>query len=115
MHIHESAEDYLEAILRLREQKGFVRSVDVANALDFTKASISRAMRILKENGVHSHLCSDHTHYWEDGGATYHTKYTTWEGFRGQEGCGNGGVPSGGDGSGGNNPVEGVRCGSSSG
>ena len=42
--------------------------------------------RILKENGVHSHLCSDHTHYWEDGGATYHTKYTTWEGFRGQEG-----------------------------
>lgn len=42
--------------------------------------------RILRENGVHSHLCSDHTHYWEDGGATYHTKYATWEGFRGQEG-----------------------------
>lgn len=42
--------------------------------------------RILRENGVHSHLCSDHTHYWEDGGATYHTKYSTWEGFRGQEG-----------------------------
>ena len=29
MHIHESAEDYLEAILRLRESKGFVRSVDI--------------------------------------------------------------------------------------
>ena len=42
--------------------------------------------RILRENGVHSHLCSDHTHYWEDGGATYHTQYATWEGFRGQEG-----------------------------
>jgi arylsulfatase A-like enzyme len=41
---------------------------------------------ILRKNGIHAHLCSDHTHYWEDGGATYHTKYTTWEGFRGQEG-----------------------------
>ena len=42
--------------------------------------------QILKENGVHSHLCSDHTHYWEDGGATYHNRYSTWENFRGQEG-----------------------------
>lgn len=41
---------------------------------------------ILKLNGVHSHLVSDHTHYWEDGGATYHTRYSSWEGFRGQEG-----------------------------
>lgn len=41
---------------------------------------------MLKENGVHSHLISDHFHYWEDGGATYHTKYQTWEGVRGQEG-----------------------------
>jgi arylsulfatase A-like enzyme len=41
---------------------------------------------ILKMNGVHSHLVSDHTHYWEDGGATYHTRYSTWENFRGQEG-----------------------------
>jgi arylsulfatase A-like enzyme len=41
---------------------------------------------ILKMNGVHSHLASDHTHYWEDGGATYHTRYSTWENFRGQEG-----------------------------
>ncbi len=42
--------------------------------------------QILKENGVHSHLVSDHGHYWEDGGATYHTRYQTWENFRGQEG-----------------------------
>ncbi|MCV2395165.1 sulfatase-like hydrolase/transferase [Actinotalea sp. M2MS4P-6] len=36
--------------------------------------------------GVHTHLSTDHQHYWEDGGATYHTRYTTFELFRGQEG-----------------------------
>ncbi len=41
---------------------------------------------ILKKNGVYSHLVSDHQHYWEDGGATYHTRYNTWEIIRGQEG-----------------------------
>ncbi len=41
---------------------------------------------ILKNAGIHTHLASDHPHYWEDGGATYHTRYTTWEFFRGQEG-----------------------------
>lgn len=41
---------------------------------------------MLGQAGVHSHLISDHPHYWEDGGATYHTRYTTWEFFRGQEG-----------------------------
>ncbi len=41
---------------------------------------------ILKENGIHSHLVSDHGHYWECGGATYHTQYSTWENIRGQEG-----------------------------
>lgn len=42
--------------------------------------------QILGQHGVHSHLCSDHYHYWEDGGATYHNRYGTWEGTRGQEG-----------------------------
>lgn len=42
--------------------------------------------QMLKENGIHTHLTSDHPHYWEDGGATYHTRYSTWEFFRGQEG-----------------------------
>ncbi|HKM07354.1 MAG TPA: sulfatase [Sphaerochaeta sp.] len=42
--------------------------------------------QILKEHGIHTHLVSDHAHYWEDGGGTYHTRYNTWEGFRGQEG-----------------------------
>ncbi|MYX00340.1 sulfatase-like hydrolase/transferase [Streptomyces sp. PgraA7] len=41
---------------------------------------------ILKRQGVHTHLVSDHQHYWEDGGATYHGRYTSWEFFRGQEG-----------------------------
>ncbi len=41
---------------------------------------------ILKRAGIHTHLVSDHTHYWEDGGATYHGRYSTWESVRGQEG-----------------------------
>ncbi len=40
---------------------------------------------MLKNNGVYTHLATDHYHYFEDGGATYHTKYSTWEFFRGQE------------------------------
>ena len=42
--------------------------------------------QILKEHGVYTHLVTDHYHYWEDGGATYHTRYSSWEGVRGQEG-----------------------------
>ena len=42
--------------------------------------------RMLRDNGVSSHLISDHYHYWETGGATYHTQYSTWQFFRGQEG-----------------------------
>lgn len=41
---------------------------------------------LLDHAGIHTHLVSDHGHYWEDGGATYHTRYTTWECVRGQEG-----------------------------
>lgn len=42
--------------------------------------------QILKNNGIYSHLISDHVHYWEDGGATYHQRYNSWEIVRGQEG-----------------------------
>ncbi len=42
--------------------------------------------KILGENGIYTHLVSDHYHYWEDGGCTYHTKYNTWEIIRGHEG-----------------------------
>ena len=41
---------------------------------------------LLKKSGVYTHLISDHQHYWEDGGATYHTRYNSWECVRGQEG-----------------------------
>ncbi len=41
---------------------------------------------ILKRHGIYTHLVSDHYHYWEDGGATYHTRYNSWEISRGQEG-----------------------------
>jgi len=41
---------------------------------------------ILKKNGIYTHLVSDHYHYWEDGGSTYHNRYNTWEIERGQEG-----------------------------
>ena len=51
MNIHESAEDYLEAILRLRESKGYVRSVDISQMLGVTKPSVSFAMKKLRENG----------------------------------------------------------------
>lgn len=40
----------------------------------------------LKNHGIYTHLITDHSHYFEDGGATYHNRYNSWEGFRGQEG-----------------------------
>lgn len=51
MKIQESAEDYLEAILILKGEKGAVRSIDVARHLGFTKPSVSRAMSLLRQNG----------------------------------------------------------------
>lgn len=48
--MRESSEDYLEAILMLRERLGMVRAVHVAEELDFTKASVSIAMKKLREN-----------------------------------------------------------------
>ncbi len=50
LNIHESAENYLEAILALGE-KGPVRSIDVAQHLNFSKPSVSRAMSLLREGG----------------------------------------------------------------
>lgn len=51
MNIHESAEDYLEAIYMLSMEKGAVRSIDVATSLGFSKPSVSVAMKQLEENG----------------------------------------------------------------
>ena len=41
---------------------------------------------MLSQRGVYTHLVSDHYHYWEDGGSTYHNRYDSWEFMRGQEG-----------------------------
>lgn len=51
MKLQESGENYLETILMLHQRTGFVRSIDVATELGFTKPSVSRAMSILKEAG----------------------------------------------------------------
>ncbi len=51
MQIKESAENYLEMILILKERIGHVRSIDIANELGFTKPSVSVAMKKLRENG----------------------------------------------------------------
>ena len=53
MQIRESAENYLETILILsqRKGKGEVRSIDIVNDLEFSKPSVSVAMKNLRENG----------------------------------------------------------------
>ena len=51
MKIKESAENYLEAILMLKAQNGSVRSIDIANYLNFTKPSVSVAMKSFREEG----------------------------------------------------------------
>lgn len=51
MQIHESAEDYLESILILKKQLGNVRSIDIVNYFDYSKPSISVAMKNLRMNG----------------------------------------------------------------
>ena len=48
MAIHESGEDYLEAILMIKKRSGNVRSIDVARELSFSKPSVSVAMKTLK-------------------------------------------------------------------
>ena len=50
MNIHESAEDYLERILILHEQNEKVIALDIANSFGYSKASVSRAMKNLREN-----------------------------------------------------------------
>ncbi len=51
MEIHQSAEDYLECILRLSKVRPVVRSIDIATDMNYSKPSISVAMKNLRENG----------------------------------------------------------------
>lgn len=48
---YESMEDYLERILMLQEKNGFVRSIDIAEDMNFSKPSVSIAMKKLREKG----------------------------------------------------------------
>ncbi len=51
MEIHESAENYLETILILKNRIGMVRSIDIVNELEYSKPSVSIAMKNLRKNG----------------------------------------------------------------
>ncbi|MCI7326611.1 metal-dependent transcriptional regulator [Hornefia butyriciproducens] len=51
MAINKSAEDYLEAMLMMKEEHGYIRSIDIAGALGVTKPSVSYATRHLRESG----------------------------------------------------------------
>ena len=50
--MHESGEDYIETIYVLKKRNGTVRSIDVANELNYSRPSVSRAVGILKDNGL---------------------------------------------------------------
>ncbi len=60
MKVHESAENYLETILVLSQRKQFVRSIDIVNELNFSKPSVSVAMKHLRESG---HVIMDEDGY----------------------------------------------------
>lgn len=51
MKIQESAENYLETILMLQQTKGAVRSIDIVNELEYSKPSVSRAVKLLRQGG----------------------------------------------------------------
>ena len=50
MDLHESGEMYLETILMLKNKNQYVRSIDIANTMNFSKPSVSRAIKLLKES-----------------------------------------------------------------
>lgn len=51
MPLHESAEMYIETIYRLSQESNFVRSIDVAENMGYSKPSVSRAVSLLKQGG----------------------------------------------------------------
>ncbi len=84
MNIYESAENYLETILILKNKYGTVRSIDIANELGFSKPSVSIAMKKLRESS-HINMDSDGSiSLTEDGLAIAksvyerHTNITRW-------------------------------------
>lgn len=67
MQLFESSEDYLERILMLELKNGNVRSIDIAESMNFSKASVSVAMKKLKENDYIIIESNGHIHLTEKG------------------------------------------------
>ena len=67
MKIQKASEDYLEAMLMMKEKHGFIRSIDVAEQLGVTKPSVSYATRRLRENGYISMDPDGRIHLSEEG------------------------------------------------
>lgn len=71
----ESAEDYLETILILRNRMGEVRSIDIATEMGFSKPSVSIAMKHFRENGYVTVDENGHIHLTESGLAVAERTY----------------------------------------
>ncbi|MFI3208126.1 MAG: metal-dependent transcriptional regulator [Eubacteriales bacterium] len=67
MKIYESAEDYLETILMLKNRLGVVRSIDIVNELGYSKPSVSIAMKKLRENALITVDASGHIELTDEG------------------------------------------------
>ena len=70
MALQESGEMYLESILILSRQRGFVRSVDISTFMGYSKPSVSRAVGLLKNGGYITIDSDGHIHLTESGQAT---------------------------------------------
>lgn len=84
MKIQESAENYLETILILSKKNSFVRSIDIATEMEFSKPSVSVAMKNLRQNGYIEMASDGHITLTESGLAIAtsvlerHTLLTSW-------------------------------------
>lgn len=67
MKVLESAENYLESILILKNEKGYVRAIDIVNYLEFSKPSVSIALKQLETNGFITRDDDNHIHLTESG------------------------------------------------
>ena len=67
MKLLESAENYLEAILMVRDEKGVVRAIDIVNKLGFSKPSVSVAMKNLETNDFIARDADGFIHLTESG------------------------------------------------
>lgn len=79
MKVLESAENYLEAILIIKKEKGQVRSIDIVNYLGFSKPSVSVAMKQLETNGFITRDSDGHISLTPDGSVIAESMYERHE------------------------------------